>query len=75
MKTISLHNEHIKIYKRENSKYWQMRIKAPREKAMRESTGCKSLKEAKEIALRKYYTLTSTKKINNYRYRSPFSYL
>ena len=62
MKNITLHNEHIKLYKRKNSKFWQMRIKPPREKAIRESSGCKSLKEAKEIALKKYYTLTKNKK-------------
>ena len=76
MKKISLHNEHIKIYKRENSQFWQMRIKPPREKAMRESTGCRSLKEAKEIALKKYHLLTYEKKIftlktnSNHLYRS-----
>jgi len=62
MKYIILHNGHIKIYKRENSKYWQMRIKAPRRKAIRESTGCKILKDAKSIATNRYNTLTFEKK-------------
>ena len=62
MENILLHNEHIKLYKRKNSKFWQMRIKPPKEKAIRESTGCKSLKDAKEIATRKYYTLSNEKK-------------
>ena len=58
MKHIILQNGHIKIYKRLNSQYWQMRIKPPREKATRESTGCKSLRDAKDIALKKYYLST-----------------
>ena len=61
MKDILLHNGHIKIYKRENSKFWQMRIKPPKEKAFRESSGCKSLKDAKEIALKKYNDIISKK--------------
>ncbi len=61
MKNILLHNGHIKIYKRENSKFWQMRIKPPKEKAFRESSGCKSLKDAKEIALKKYNDIISKK--------------
>ena len=59
MKSIFLESGHIKLYKRENSQYWQMRIKPPREKATRESTGCKSLRDAKDIALKKY-TLINT---------------
>ncbi len=62
-KDITLHNGHIRIYKRENSKFWQMRIKAPKEKAIRESTGCRSLKDAKDIATRKYELLINDKKI------------
>ena len=52
MKELILHNGHIKIYKRENSQYWQMRIKPPKQKAIRESSGCKSIEAAKEIALK-----------------------
>jgi aspartate carbamoyltransferase catalytic subunit len=48
---------HIKLYKRENSKYWQMKIKLPKQKASRSSTGSKVLKEAEEIALRNYSSL------------------
>ena len=63
MKHIILQNGHIKIYKRESSQFWQMRIKPPKEKAIRESSGCKNLKDAKEIALKKYNLLTLDKKI------------
>ena len=63
MKLIILQNGHIKIYKRESSQFWQMRIKPPKEKAIRESSGCKNLKDAKEIALKKYNLLTLDKKI------------
>ena len=63
MKDIILQNGHIKIYKRESSQFWQMRIKPPKEKAIRESSGCKNLKDAKEIALKKYNLLTLDKKI------------
>ena len=63
MKYINLQNGHIKIYKRENSQYWQMRIKPPKKKALRESTGCKSLREAKDIAINRYKMLTFEKKI------------
>lgn len=63
MKNIVLQNGHIKVYKRKNSQYWQMRIKPPRKKAIRESTGCKSVKEAKEMAIRKYHFLTLDNKI------------
>ena len=63
MKLIILQNGHIKIYKRESSQFWQMRIKPPKEKAIRESSGCKNLKDDKEIALKKYNLLTLDKKI------------
>ena len=63
MKYIILQNGHIKIYKRENSRYWQMRIKPPKKKALRESTGCKLLKDAKDIATNRYKILTFEKNI------------
>ena len=55
-----LKSGHIKLYKRENSKYWQMKIKLPRIKAIRSSTGSKILKDAESIAL-KYYSSFSSK--------------
>ena len=55
-----LKSGHIKLYKRENSKYWQMKIKFPKIKAIRSSTGSKILKDAESIAL-KYYSSFSSK--------------
>ena len=55
-----LKSGHIKLYKRENSKYWQMKVKLPKLKAIRSSTGSKILKDAEKIAL-KYYSLISSK--------------
>ncbi len=55
-----LKSGHIKLYKRENSKYWQMKVKLPKLKAIRSSTGSKILKDAEKIAL-KYYSSFSTK--------------
>ena len=60
---------HIKLYKRENSKYWQMKIKLPKKKSSRLSTGSKVLKEAEEIAL-KNYTSLSIKNYNQIKQRS-----
>ena len=53
-----LKSEHIKLYKRKNSKYWQMKLKLPKLKAIRYSTGSKILKEAESIALRYYSSLS-----------------
>ena len=44
MKFKNLESGHIKLYKRENSQYWQMKIKLPKQKAIRSSTGSKILK-------------------------------
>jgi len=55
-----LKSGHIKLYKRENSKYWQMKVKLPKLKAIRSSTGSKILKDAEKIAL-KYYSSISSK--------------
>ena len=46
-----LKSGHIKLYKRENSKYWQMKVKLPKLKAIRSSTGSKILKDAEKIAI------------------------
>ena len=43
-----LKSGHIKLYKRENSKYWQMKVKLPKLKAIRSSTGSKFLKMQKK---------------------------
>ena len=55
-----LKSGHIKLYKRENSKYWQMKVKLPKLKAIRSSTGSKILKDAEKIAS-KYYSSISSK--------------
>ena len=60
MKSKFLKSNHIKLYKRENSEYWQMKIKLPKQKAIRSSTGSKILKESEKIAL-KYYKSISIK--------------
>ena len=57
-----LKSGHIKLYKRENSKYWQMKVKMPKLKAIRSSTGSKILKDAEKIALKYYSSFLS--KIN-----------
>ena len=57
MKKISLIEKHLQIYKRENSEKWQLKIKLPKKKAIRVSTGTSILKEAKKIANAKYKLL------------------
>ena len=63
MKSIFLESGHIKLYKRENSQYWQMKIKLPKQKAIRSSTGSKILKQAKKIALKNYSSFEISNKI------------
>ena len=58
-----LKSGHIKLYKRENSKFWQMKIKLPKQKAIRSSSGTKILKEAEKIALNNYSLLSKENKI------------
>ncbi len=64
MNTRILKSGHIKLYKRENSKYWQMKLKLPKLKAIRSTTGSKILKEAEKIALNYYSSLSKKTKIN-----------
>ena len=52
MKKINLKKDHLQIYKRENSKYWQIKIKLPKQKSIRKTSGTKILKEAKKIAFK-----------------------
>ena len=54
MEKISLKKNHLQIYKRENSKIWQIKIKLAYTKAIRISSGTAVLKEAKKIASKKY---------------------
>lgn len=63
MKSIFLESGHIKLYKRENSQYWQMKLKLPKQRAIRSSTGSKILKEAKKIALKNYSSIGISNKI------------
>ena len=63
MKSFFLESGHIKLYKRENSQYWQMKLKLPKQKAIRSSTGSKILKEAKKIALKNYSSFGISNKI------------
>ena len=63
MKSIFLESVHIKLYKRENSQYWQMKLKLPKQRAIRSSTGSKILKEAKKIALKNYSSFGISNKI------------
>ena len=65
MKSIFLESGHIKLYKRENSQYWQMKLKLPKQKAIRSSTGSKILIEAKKIALKNYSSFGISKNIKN----------
>ena len=58
MKSKLLKSGHIKLYKRENSNYWQMKIKLPKIKSIRTSTGSKILNDEEEIALKYYSTIT-----------------
>ena len=73
MKSRILKSGHIKIYKRENSKYWQMKIKLPRMKAIRSSTGSKILKDAEKIALKYYSTFIQKTKISFKKSRNVFN--
>ena len=66
MKNILLKKNNLLIYKRENSKIWQIKIKLPQKKAMRVSSGTSILKEAKKIANTKY-ELLSLENLNNIR--------
>ena len=62
MKKINLKNDQLQIYKRENSKVWQIKLKLPRQKAIRKSSGSKILEEAKKTALGIYDEILNTKK-------------
>ena len=64
MKFKCLESGRIKLYKRENSQYWQMKIKLPKQKAIRSSTGSKILKESKKIALKYYSSISIENKLH-----------
>ena len=74
MKKINLKNDQLQIYKRENSKVWQIKLKLPRQKAIRKTSGSKILEEAKKIALDIYNKILNSKKqtfdiSKNYNYK------
>ena len=74
MKKINLKDDQLQLYKRENSNLWQIKLKIPKQKAIRKSSGSKILEEAKRIALKMYARILKTKKqffkINkNYNYK------
>ncbi len=56
MNKINLKNGQLQLYKRENSSIWQIKLKFPKQKAVRKSSGSKILEEAKKIALSSYNT-------------------
>ena len=66
MKKILLKEGHLQIYKRENSKIWQIKIKLPSLKAIRVSSGTSELVEAKKIAKKKYSLLNFENSKNIY---------
>ena len=68
-----LKDDHLQLYKRENSNLWQIKLKLPKQKAIRKSSGSKIIEEAKAIALEMYSKISKNKqlfKINkNYNYK------
>lgn len=64
MKKILLKNNQLQLYKRENSKIWQIKIKLPSKKAIRVTSGTTFVNEAKEIACKKYNSLYFDNKNN-----------
>ncbi len=73
MKKVNLKDDHLQLYKRENSNLWQIKLKLPKQKAIRKSSGSKIIEEAKAIALEMYSKISKNKqlfKINkNYNYK------
>ena len=41
MKKINLKDDQLQLYKRENSNLWQIKLKLPRQKAIRKTSGSK----------------------------------
>ena len=55
MKKINLKNDQLQLYKRENSNLWQIKLKLPKQKAIRKSSGSKILEEAKDNSFRNIF--------------------
>ena len=47
MKKINLKNDHLQLYKRENSEFWQIKFKLPNKKSIRKTSGTKIIEDAK----------------------------
>ena len=56
MKKINLKEDHLQIYKRENSNVWQIKIKLPHKKALRITSRTKILEDAKKNIQLKVFT-------------------
>tara|TARA_Y100000590_G_scaffold462076_1_gene625258 strand:+ start:278 stop:1426 length:1149 start_codon:yes stop_codon:yes gene_type:complete len=54
MKKINIKDNHLQLYKRDNSKLWQIKIKLPNHKSIRKTSGTTILQDAKKIALNYY---------------------
>ena len=65
MKKINLKNDQLQLYKRENSNFWQIKLKLPRKKSIRKSSGSKILNEAKKIAIQLYLEKENKNEKNN----------
>ena len=75
MNKLELKKNHLQIYKRENSQYWQIKVKLPNQKSIRKSSGTVILKEAKKIAMQAYnqhlkYNKKKFSLTKNYPYKS-----
>ena len=71
MKYIELKNKQLQLYKREKSKFWQIKIKLPFRKSIRISSRTSIFNEANEIALKKYEIFSldiANNSINNKEY-------
>ena len=58
MNNIKLKKNQLQLYKRKNSKIWQIKIKLPFKKALRITSGTTIIDDAKEIAFKKYNFLS-----------------
>ena len=67
MKKINLKDKELQLYKRENSKIWQIKIKFPFIKALRISSRTSLLEDAKIIANDKYNLFKLDKKNKNHK--------
>ena len=71
MKKILIKDNHLTLYKRKESKIWQIKIKKPFSKAERISSGTSILQDAKIIAIKKYNKIFSH--VDHYLYPNKFT--